>query len=267
MTRTLTSWESFEHEIENLFSLVDDIRAKKAPLHVPYPLFRGHSHFAWDLESTLDRIRKNMSLYEYHAILQRIKPSIETCTGLKWDLPEFEEVKKSSDLLFYCPPEQVYNFMIYLRQHKFPSPLLDWTASPYIAAYFAFNEITSNDNVAIFSYIEYLGGKSMWGEGPMISNPGSMISTHKRHYLQQSEYTICVKKENKATYYWSHEDVLRKEETEQNIITKYILPGSEKTKVLKKLDLMNINGYSLFNNEDELMRTLSIRSFVTKYFV
>lgn len=33
-----------------------------------------------------------------------------------------------------------YGFMTRLRHHGFPSPLLDWPQSPYIAAFFAFNK-------------------------------------------------------------------------------------------------------------------------------
>jgi hypothetical protein len=44
-----------------------------------------------------------------------------------------------------------------------------------------------------------------------------------------------------------------------NLCKKYILPSSERTKVLNKLDQMNINAFSLFGNEEGLMDMLAWR--------
>ena len=44
--------------------------------------------------------------------------------------------------------------MVYLRQYGFPSPLLDWSKSSYIAAYFAFSDYQRDaKSVAIFAFL------------------------------------------------------------------------------------------------------------------
>ena len=42
-------------------------------------------------------------------------------------------------------------------------------------------------------------------------------------------------------------------------MTKYVVPISERERFLRKLDLMNISAYSLFRDENSLMRTLAYR--------
>jgi hypothetical protein len=45
----------------------------------------------------------------------------------------------------------------------------------------------------------------------------------------------------------------------QNSLQKITLPGSLRLEVVDKLDHMNINGYTLFNDEDSLMESLAFR--------
>ncbi len=185
-----------------------------------------------------------------------ISSHIESITGVRWEIPMFKE----SDVEIF--PHETYPFMAYLRHHRFPSPLLDWTHSPYIAAFFAFNDFKSQKDAAIFVYIEHFGTKGFWETEGRISTFSSNIKTHKRHYVQQSKYTICTKKEDDKNYFLNHEQVFSKNSTHQDFLIKYTIPASERQSVLRKLDLMNINSYSLFQNEEGLMDTLALREFI-----
>ena len=113
--------------------------------------------------------------------------------------------------------------------------------------------------MAIYSLIEYYGGgKSGWADEGSIVGVGPYVRTHKRHFIQQSEYTYCTKRLPGGKYvYCSHETVFGKGKETQDVLTKFIMPKTERPKVLAKVHMMNITAHSLFGSEESLLETLS----------
>ncbi len=255
--KTLKCWEDFEEAALRAISSTAELEERKGG-HVSHPLFRGVSDSTKPLQSSLDRLGKVTTLSAYHHTIKVVHRHVETVTGKEWHLDTSVHLGE-----FVLP---AYEFMAYLRQNGFPSPLLDWTRSPYIAAFFAFRNIyhdpTGNeDSVSIFMFREYCGeGKSGISQRPHIHGLGPCIATCPTHYLQQSEYSICVRKDNGEICFADYEDV--RNEDEQDVLIKYNIPASEQAKVLRKLDAMNITAYSLFQSESSLMDTLAIRELV-----
>lgn len=93
---------------------------------------------------------------------------------------------------------------------------------------------------------------------------GPNITTHRRHHLQQCEYTFCIEGVSSGLYFASHEEAFKSAfpKQEQDLIEKYILPISKKSQFLAQLDLMNINAYSLFETEEGLMNKLANEKFL-----
>jgi hypothetical protein len=229
-------------------------------------LYRGHTDFAWNLATTLERAGKEQQrISDYYHAISLAKPQIETFTGTVWDLevwPKVEELllREDSFALHQFLGLGTYNYMAHLRHHGFPSPLLDWTRSPYVAAYFAFRSAGRpiNDHVAIYAYSEK-SGRISDSSMPSIRRVGPYVRTHKRHFLQQSDYTYCATYEYDGWHFGRHDDMFDLEESHQDILWKFKLPWSERIKVLKMLDTYNLNAFSLFDSADSLMETMALR--------
>lgn len=259
--KDLETWEQFEEEINKLNSEINNIRGTSQSHRSPL-LFRGQGDYNWPLETTLDRIKKDLSQKQYYIIMKAVQSNVESCTEKHWNLPSPDKYEEKD-----CFAPLGYDFMIYLRHNGFPSPLLDWTRSYYIASFFAFNENRKAERVSIYAYVEYLRGEKSWC-GKKITGLGPYVTTHKRHFLQQCEYTICTIKKNDRLIYKPYENVIAKSKTKnQDLLKQYTLPSSERSKVLKKLDTMNINSYSLFENEEGLMDILSKRNFLLNKYL
>jgi hypothetical protein len=257
------NWEEFEGHLSSFFQ--ESIRQRVTPPPQTSPLFRGHGDASWSLKTTLERFTEyQFTMADYLKRMNAVKPAVVSLTGKEWILPEGLDCTYTP----HAPPPG-YEFMIYLRHHGFPSPLLDWTRSPYVAAYFAFHrrDVQNNEHVAIYSYASrtmYKRPRSV--EAGDIIKLGPNVVSHRRHYLQQSQYTICVKRlenEHPEFVYARHEDIETKPGESFHRFKKYLIPRSERKKVMNRLALMNITGFSLFGSEESLMETLAFSQIKT----
>jgi hypothetical protein len=235
--------------------------------------FRGLSNGDWPLTTTLERRRKEpFFVGEYFSLMLRTLPEVESLTAQRWDRNALEWSDPETRFADYFPRSPAFEYMAHLRHHGFPSPLLDWTRSPYIAAYFAFAraEPASRKNVAIFAYSEMPNNsKTTASNRPQICTHGGFaLRTHARHFRQQSCYTVCVERiqtDEKTFEYDSvwrfapHEQVFLSKDEDQDKLYKIEIPSTERTKVLSFLDRFNLNQFSLFGSEDSLMESLAFR--------
>jgi hypothetical protein len=220
-TRQLPNWEAFEEVVLS--------KRRHAAQNPFWQLrFRGQRCASWKLQTTLEREypSKQFTVNEYYHEVLTWKPKAESSTAERWDLPT------------NCPKpfsDEYWNYLVYLRHYGYPSPLLDWSSKENVAAFFAFeNPKTVNCNVAIFLYVEYSNGAKFFHESePRIIPVKCNVTSVSRHVHQETKYTVCMKESNDL--FCSHEDVLGKNHTRQDLLIKYLIPGSETDKVLEKL--------------------------------
>lgn len=257
----INCWEEFVPKLKEIISKYTNCKI----------LYRGQSKDSWQLETTLERYGKvGISFENYLDITLRCANQIESKIQRKFNLPAKEVIIKgiNTNTNSFELHLQPYEYWIYLRHNGFPSPFLDWTSCPQIAAFFAFASQNEAERCSIYVYIERpLGVKVHSDPSPRIWLFGPETEAHKRHFLQKSWYTIALKaktvRPNNSDYHKhkiiSHEEIFKSSDDTQDLIIKITIPRKERTKVLQYLDKNDINHYSLFNSEESLMKTLAFK--------
>jgi hypothetical protein len=188
-------------------------------------------------------------------------PAVQSLTGKDWAELKWEEISswgKEYDDTMKPPPG--YAYLVYLRHHGFPSPLLDWSRSRYVAAFFAFRHQLQGKRVAIYAYLASTDGtRHSSSDRPSIEALGPYVKSHPRHVLQQCEYTTCSRYHMGEWRYASHEQVFEFGEPTQDLLWKFTLPASLRLDVLRRLDEANLNAYSLFPTEEALLEATALR--------
>jgi hypothetical protein len=273
-------WEDFEERLSVMKPTIsqDSTTGKGSPSVVLGSLelvFRGQANACWRLETTLERAQRlNFACSGYQAAIHAIKDEIEAFSGRRWIWKDQSEIVNefptaaldSFPELRNHPVRKPQNtianlsYMTYLRHFGFPSPLLDWTLSPYIAAFFGASS-KSDEPWAIFVHDEFPINTLV----PPRPYAAATIATIKdragaqqRHFLQQSRYTVCTSFD-RLWRYADHEKAWSGNHPSQNVVTKFVFQSETRRDVCSMLQKMNINAYSLFGTEESLIQALASR--------
>ena len=241
--KKVLQWDDFKKEVED--------KSK-----YPYgTFFRGHSSSKYPLQTTFHRA-SCWDLYRY-----RFKVVGELFKLLGEHNNREYSTEGGSD--FGQP-------LLLAQHHGFPTPLLDWTLSPYIAAYFCFRDFidTKTKSVRVFAFHENRWSKEQerYTIGGLVS-PGITVKPLEVHRggnqraIAQMATCLFSNVENVENILTFAEFDDTDGSPPEPYIEYFDINSNDRDSALEDLKIMNIHEMSLFPGLDGVCRHLRNKYF------
>lgn len=165
-------------------------------------------------------------------------------------------------------PDENGAFFNLVQHHGYPTPLLDWTYSPYVAAFFAFRKISNRDadaavpsrrvRIHVFDHVRW---KEDWRQSVMLATSrlhvsiSEFIAIENERMIPQQALSTVTNVDDIEAYIHSMEKPTR------TYLQAIDLAVSERRRVVADLSQMGITAGSLFPGLDGACEELAQRNF------
>lgn len=246
-------------------------RAKEPSDYLPHPDVRNWA----DFKEFVSGLEFRRHIFRGQQEVQRLRTSFHR-TG-RVDLIAFADrdiktlhrhiSQRTKHIFDLDIPDQNGAFLNLIQHHGYPTPLLDWTYSPYVGAFFAFRGFTNadarkaepSDKVRVFvfdqkAWCEGLNQKKRLFGAPHFSII-EFISIENERMVPQQSISSVTNLDDIESYIRGLEAPGRK------YLEVIDLPRSERALVIKDLSTMGITAGSLFPGLDGSCEELKQRFF------
>ncbi|MGB2863891.1 MAG: FRG domain-containing protein [Sedimentisphaerales bacterium] len=282
LTKKVTSWMEFVQFVFHKHSPGKGNMEHDAPEEIGNYVWRGHRCSCWKLESLFDRKKRNSDKRDN--VLGKHRRSFIYATRGR-----LEEFGLSIRELKMLNREHILSeeHLWALAQHyELATPLLDWSTSPFVAAYFAFEGASRLEDTDW----DKLDKDTEWSEirkkmkdnqqrESLPYHDRTVIGLNYRHVCQNtglkpfspmsSEHPRLINQRGLFTLAKNGEDI---ETTIQNNwkegdpwLIKIHIPNAPREDFLHALNLMNINGASLFPDINGAARFCNVGLEISDY--
>jgi hypothetical protein len=230
---TLGSWEEMKRDlVPTLFG--------HEPFRSGLYLFRGCGDAGWTLISSFDRqfgfLPGDKRMTIWRSLLQEFRA---TCAehGVAREI-----VADDKALLAFA------------QHHGLPTRLLDWSLSPYVAAFFAFRQALKTPDAPRQVALWVLDARSSaWSAEMGVELVAPLASGNFRLRNQSGRFTYA------RTPHLTLEEYVGYVPTDESPLTQITLPSTEAVRAMPDLDAMGANATNLFPDWEGLAEGVAIR--------
>ena len=239
-TQVFADWSGFKNGVRNALPGSHDYDVYKRFI------FRGQGSADWPLRSTFDRSYSDKQAASRDALAKEL-------------IREFyEECERYSPWRYSVDDPRV---LAMAQHHSLPTRLLDWSFSPYVAAYFAFSwfmfekPADRKGNVAIWVLNrDVVQEKAPEGQLQIIS-----VQDYENNRLGNQFGVFTYLKTNES----SLEDYLASSAVNlSGALVKLELPRTEARQALQDLILMGIHHGTIFPGREGIAQTIKLRNLL-----